>query len=76
MSGEHEHRKTPIYIVLSNEGNQRSITLISLRRNGSPSVRSAHDPTQESDSGSSESFIEAQLTAKYSLVDSNQSSIN
>ena len=76
MSEEHEHRKTPIYIVLSNEGNQRSITLIPYRRNGSPSMGSAHHPTQESDSDPSESSIEAQLTAKHSLVDSNQSSID
>ena len=76
MTGEHEHRKTPIYIVISHEGNQRSIGLIPLQRNGPPSVGLIDASAQGLHSGSSESFIEAQSIADDSLLDSSQSSID
>ena len=76
MTGEHEHRKTPIYIVISHEGNQRSIGLIPLQRNGPPSVGRVDASTQRLHSGSSESSNEAQSIADDSLLDSSQSSID
>lgn len=76
MTGEHEHRKTPIYIVISHEGNQRSIGLIPLQRNGPPSVKRVDASTQGLHSGSSESLIEAQSIADGSLLHSSQSSID
>ena len=76
MTGEHEHRKTPIYIVISHEGNQRSIGLIPLQRNGPPSVGRVDASTQGLHSESSESSIEAQSIADDSLLDSSQSSID
>ena len=63
VTGEHEHRKTPIYIVLSNEGKQRSIALTPLQFQGSISNSSlssieAQSITHESSSISSESSID------------------
>ena len=74
MTGEHEHRKTPIYIVLSHEGNQRSIGLTPLQRNGPPSVEHVDGSTQALHSGSSECSTGAQSVADGSQ--SSQSSID
>ena len=76
MTGEHEHRKTPIYMVLSHEGNQRSIGLTPLQRNGHPSVGRVDCSTQGLHSGSSESSNEAQSIADDSPLESSQSSID
>ena len=76
MTGEHEHRKTPIYIVLSHERNQRSIGLIPLQRNGPPSVGRVDTSTQGLHSESSESSIEAQSIADDSPLVSSQSSVD
>ena len=76
MTGEHEHRKTPIYIVLSNEGNQRSIRLTPLQGNGLPAVGQSDAPIQGSDSDPSESTIESQSIAQNSPAESSQSSID
>lgn len=63
LTGEHEHRKTPIYIVLSNEGKQRSIALIPLQIQGSRSSSSlssieAQSITHESSSDCSQSPVD------------------
>lgn len=76
MTGEHEHRKTPIYIVLSHEGNQRSIGLTPLQRNRPPSVGLVDGSAQALHSGSSESSNEAQSIADDSPLESSQSSID
>ena len=76
MTGEHEHRKTPIYIVLSHKGSQRSIGLIPLQRDDPPSVGRVDASTQGLHSKSSESSIEAQSIADDSPLDSSQSSID
>ena len=76
MTGEHEHRKTPIYIVLSHEGNQRSIGLIPLHRNGPLSMGRVDTSTQGLHSEPAESFIEAHSIADDSPLDSSQSSLD
>ena len=76
MTGEHEHRKKPIYVVLSHEGNQRSIGLIPLQRNGPPSVGRVDASSQGLHSESSESFIETHSIADDSPLGSSQSSID
>lgn len=78
MTGEHEHRKTPIYIVISHEGNQRSIGLIPLERNDPPSVGRVDAFTQWLHSGSSGFFVEngAESIADDSLLESSQPSID
>ncbi len=65
-NGEHEHRKTPIYIVLSNEGKQRSIGLVPR-----PTKASNHG----SPSDSSKSSTEAQSTTDENPSSSSQSSL-
>lgn len=57
-TGEHEQRKTPIYVVLSNEGKQRSIDLSPLLPRIRPPVELAtisEDHPYDSSSSSSES---------------------
>ena len=75
-TGEYEHRKTPIYVVLSQEGNQRSIGLIPLQRSGPSSVGRVDASTQGLHSEPCESFIEAHSIADDSPLDSSQSSID
>ena len=75
-TGEHEHRKTPIYIVLSNEGQQRSIRLVPLQINDISAVGHTESSTQRSPSVSPMSSIEAQSILDASLPDSSQSSVH
>lgn len=76
INGENEHRKTPIYIVLSNEGKQRSIGLIPLQRHGHPVLGLAEASFQGSPSDSSKSSVGMQSIADENPSDFSQSSID
>ena len=76
MTGEHECRKTPIYIVLSNEGRQRSIGLVPFQHIGHPSTDFRDSRSQGSPSESSKSSFEAQSITDENPSDSSQTSID
>ena len=76
MHGEKERRKTPLYIVLSNEGRTRSIQLIPLQFNGHLTAGQATSSTQGSSSVSTGSSNEAQMIVDGDLSDSSKSSID
>ena len=76
VTGEREYRKTPIYIVLSSEGKQRSIGLKPLQPNGHLAVELAATSIQGPLSDSSESSIEAQTIGDDDTLNSSQSSID
>lgn len=73
-TGEHEHRKTPIYIVLANEGKQRSIALIPLSPAKPPAVELA--AASFSKSSSSDTSMESQLDIHGNTQNSSQSSLD
>jgi len=75
-TGEHEHRKTPIYIVLSNEGKRRSIELSPLRIMNRPPAELAATVTHGLSSDSSSASSEASSNGDEFTLESSQSSLD
>ena len=76
VTGEHEHRKTPVYIVLSDEGKHRSIGLIPRQPNDHLTVGPSEASVLGSTSDTSKSSTEAQSIIDGNISDSSQSSID
>lgn len=75
ITGEHEQRKTPIYIVVANERKQRSIELRPLRPQVLPPVELPATFVHESQSDSSSSSLGVPMSTDEDISNSSHSSL-